>query len=94
MPGDETRKITTRLEDVIRGMASEVTQTRITQATLVTKQDSMHEDIKATKIDVRKINGRVNKLESWRDKFLGGGKVVGGLVVVIGIIFGALKIFL
>ena len=94
MPGDETRQITIRLEDVIRGMADKVGDIAITQATICTKQDAMH-------TDVRKINGRLatvekktDKLESWRDKILGGGKVIGGLVVLIGLIFGVLRMLL
>ena len=96
MPGDETRKITTRLEDVIRGMASEVTQTRVTQATLIANVGNMHKDIK-------KINGRVaaverdnDSLKSTRDKNRGMTKVfswVGGFLVGLpSIAWGIIKV--
>ena len=92
--GEETRQITNKLEDVIRTMAGEVTQTRVTQATLIADVGNMHKDVKKLNGRLATVEKKTDKLESWRDKFLGGGKVVGGLVILIGMIFGALKIFL
>ncbi len=94
--GDETRQITNKLEDVIRGMASEVTETRVTQATLIANVGNMHKDIK-------KINGRVtavekdnDSLKSTRDKNRGMVKVLswlgGFLIGLPSIAYGIIKV--
>lgn len=36
-----------------------------------TKQEGMHEDVIETRIDVKKQNGRIRKLENWRYMILG-----------------------
>lgn len=92
--GDETRQITNKLETTIMGIYDKVGDIAITQATICTKQDAMHRDVKRINGRLGAVEKKTDKLESWRDKFIGGGKVVGGLVVLVGIIFGALKVFL
>ncbi len=94
--GDETRQITNKLEDVIRSMADKVGDIAITQATICTKQDNMHEDVKETQVNVKKINGRVNSLESTRDKNRGMAKVWGWVAVFViglpGLAWGIIKV--
>ena len=65
--GDETRQITNKLEDTIMGIYNKVGDIAITQAVIVTKQDLMH-------VDVKKINSRVDSLETTRDENVGKSK--------------------
>ncbi len=96
MPGDETRQITNKLEDVIRGMADKVGDIAITQAVIQTKQDATHGTVGRIETQVNKINSRVNKLESWKDKSVSAKKTtakwVSGIVVFIGVLLGVLKL--
>ncbi len=92
--GQETIAFKKELEKVIRDMAGDVTKTRIAQATIIADVGNMHGDVKKLNGRLATVEKKTDKLESWRDKFLGGGKVVGGLVVLIGLIFGALRMLL
>ena len=91
----ETRQIVEKLDDVIRTMAVDVGKISITQAVIVTKQDLMH-------VDVKKINSRVDSLESTRDENIGKSKmsatikkgIAWGLGItcsVAGLIFGVMR---
>ena len=93
--GDETRQITNKLEDTIMGIYNKVGDIAITQAVIVTKQDLMH-------VDVKKINSRVDSLETTRDENVGKSKrsatikksVAWGLGVmtgVAGLVFGIMR---
>ncbi len=96
MPGDETRQITIRLEDVIRGMADKVGDIAITQAVIVTKQDSMHKDVKKINGRLRTVEDKTDDLESSRDKNKGMVRVfswVGGFLVGLpSIAWGIIKV--
>ena len=92
----ETRQIVEKLDDVIRTMAVDVGKISITQAVIVTKQDLMH-------VDVKKINSRVDSLESTRDENIGKSKrsatikkgIAWGLGItcsVAGLIFGIMRV--
>ena len=85
-----------KLDDVIRTMAVDVGKISITQAVIVTKQDLMH-------VDVKKINSRVDSLESTRDENIGKSKrsatikkgIAWGLGItcsVAGLIFGIMRV--
>ena len=84
-----------QIDDVIRTMAVDVGKISITQAVIVTKQDLMH-------VDVKKINSRVDSLESTRDENIGKSKssatikkgIAWGLGItcsVAGLIFGIMR---
>jgi len=47
----------------------------------------MHKKIEAILDQVIKTNGRVNKLEAWRDQVTGGIKVLVTLTLVLGFLF-------
>ena len=94
--GDETRQFKRDIDEVIRTMAGEVTQTKVTQATLIANVGNMHKDIK-------KINGRVtavekdnDSLKSTRDKNRGMVKVLswlgGFLIGLPSIAYGIIKV--
>ena len=47
----------------------------------------MHHKIGAILEQVTKINGRVNKLEAWKDQVMGGLKVILIIVALLGFLF-------
>ena len=50
------------------------------------KKDMYHK-IQEILIQVRKSNGRVNKLEAWKDQCMGGIKVMAIVVGLLGFLF-------
>jgi len=50
------------------------------------KKDMYHK-IQEILIQVRKTNGRVNKLEAWKDQCMGGIKVMAIVVGLLGFLF-------
>lgn len=88
--GDETRRTFSKLDDVIRTMA-------VTMARVETKQCAIHEDVKEVKTEVTHINGRVDTLESWKDKSGAAKKTtakwVSGIVVLLGLLLTVFKIW-
>ncbi len=50
---------------------------------LLEKINNMHDDVIEIKRDVKKQNGRVRRLEDWRNYLVGGGavcSVIGGIL--------------
>ena len=47
----------------------------------------MHHKIDKILIQVKKTNGRVSKLEAWKDQCMGGLKVTFVIVAVLGFLF-------
>jgi len=50
------------------------------------KKDMYHK-IQEILIQVRKTNGRVNKLEAWKDQCMGGIKVMAVVIGLLGFLF-------
>ena len=89
MPGDETRKITTRLEDVIRGMAGQVGEIHGWRGSVDRRLDGVEKGLGTQ-------NGRIDDLESSRDKSIGMGTVlgwVGGFLIGLpSLTYGVIKV--
>lgn len=79
--GEDTRQFTDKLDNIIRKMATDV-------AGMSTKLNDTHDDVIEVKGNVKKINSRVDKLESWRDEVGGGWKLIGKISLVLGVIGG------
>jgi uncharacterized protein YpuA (DUF1002 family) len=96
VPGDETRQFKKDIEEVIRDMAGEVTDVRITQATLCTKSDNMHKDVKKINGRLTKVEDKTDDLESSRDKNRGMIRVfswVGGFLIGLpSLTYGIIKV--
>lgn len=57
-----------------------LTEIRVEQARQSEKQIAIHEDVSELKDDVKKQNGRVNKLENWRWYSIGLFTAIVGIV--------------
>jgi len=69
--------------------------TKIQTDIAVIKNDTTYikKDVTETKQAVNFQNGRIRKLESWRQRWIGAAKVGGAITVAIGLGLAALKVF-